>query len=116
MTWETVGFIAATFGAISLIPEIVKALRTHHLQDLSWGMILLFMGSSTLWFLYAINTHDNPLIISCTVNLFNESVLVFLKIHYSHVKMPLMPHPKLKRKIAFEVIPAEVEQVESHIS
>ena len=89
INWEYVGYIAATLGALSLIPEVVKALKTHHLQDLAWGMILLMFSATICWTFYAWNTNNIPLILSSGINLLTEITLMVLKVHYHRRKRPI---------------------------
>lgn len=89
-SWEILGFMAATAGAISLLPEVMKALRTHHLRDLAWGMLLLSLFASTAWLMYGIHLHNLPMIFSPSVNVVMEVTLIFLKLHYSKHRKPIM--------------------------
>ena len=87
---ELIGYIATCFGAIQLLPEILKALRTHHLRDVAWGMITLMIVSSILWIVYGFSKMIIPLTISAGMNLLFEIFLVALKIHYSGAKRPML--------------------------
>lgn len=87
---ELIGYIATCFSALSLLPEIIKALRTHHLRDLAWGMMGLMVTSSALWLYYGAAKLIIPLTISASMNLFFGLTLVSLKIHYARAKRPLM--------------------------
>ena len=90
--WNVVGCLAAVCGAISLIPEIMKALKTRHLGDVSWGMLLLLMMSSIMWGSYGLAQNDFPLIASATINFILETVLIALKKHYEATGKPLFEH------------------------
>jgi MtN3 and saliva related transmembrane protein len=93
MEIETIGYLATICSITSLIPEIFKALKTHRLRDLSWGMICLMTLGSALWTMYGIAKESLPLQISAGVNLVFETILIYLKIHYSR-----HGHPILRRK------------------
>jgi len=89
-TLQIVGYLAACLGAMSLIPEVIKALRTHHLQDVSWGTLLLLLLSSILWGIYGICTKDIPLGLSASVNFAMDMTLMTLKRHYDVTGQPLL--------------------------
>ena len=103
---ELIGYIATCFGAISLLPEVLKALKTHHLRDLAWGMLALMTVSSTLWGIYGYSKMVIPLVISASMNLMFEIFLIALKIHYSKAKRPLF-QTAIAQKSALNDIPDE---------
>lgn len=81
--WTIVGYVAATANTIELIPEVRKALYSHHLSDVSWAMLILMFCSSSLWAAYGVHLNDIPLIISGGVNATMEVTLMVLKKNYS---------------------------------
>lgn len=96
--WTTVGYLAAFCGTLQLIPEIIKASKTHHLKDVSWGMLILMLTSSVLWGSYGVNIHDIPLVISATANFAMETALLLMKKHYELTGKPLK-HFLFKKEI-----------------
>lgn len=84
-----IGYTAAVCGAIQLFPEILKASKTHHLQDISWMMLMLMLFSSSLWGFYGVSIHDLPLMISSSMNFTMEFVLILMKRHYELTGKPL---------------------------
>lgn len=91
--WQFMGFVASILGALTFAPEIVQALRSKHLDDLSWGVLLLLGSSSALWFGYGINFEVLPLIFSSTINLIMCVVLVYLKEKYktNSINLKILP-------------------------
>ena len=83
MDWSIIGYIATIVDSVKLIPEIKKALKTHHLRDIAWGMLLLMMCSSTLWTMYGFYLKSYPLIISGTFNICMEIMLIILKVSFA---------------------------------
>ena len=77
--WDLVSLLATIFGCSALIPEVVKALKSRHLRDLSWGMLFLLLVCSGLWALYGFLSHETPLIISGSFNVSMEIILMVLK-------------------------------------
>jgi len=85
---EIIGYLATSIGAIQLLPELLKALKTHHLRDVAWGMLVFGLTGSLLWGTYGIMKNIIPLVISAVINCTLEIILINLKIHYSHTKRP----------------------------
>ena len=112
--WTSIGTLAAVCGAISLIPEVIKASRTHHLQDVSWAMLVLLISSSLLWVSYGIHMHDMPLILSGVVNMMMESVLIGMKIQYEITKKPFIHWLRKKNSIDQTQI-AETEDIKIEV-
>ncbi len=81
--WDLIGFIASCLGACTFFPEVARALKSHRLNDIAWGMLLLVNSSSFLWLVYAIRFELNPIIFSSTINIILSSILIFLKVNYS---------------------------------
>lgn len=86
------GYIATATGAITLIPEVMKALKTHHLKDVSMVMLILMLASSGLWLYYGILLHDLALSFSPIFNISLEIILIMLKKHYDRHGHPVT-HP-----------------------
>lgn len=85
-----IGFLAAIANAISLIPEIKKAVQTRHLRDVAWGMLFFLSCSSFMWLLYGIHLVDYPIIVSDGISLILAVFLMSLKIRYSKRDRPLL--------------------------
>ncbi len=103
-TIDLIGYIATTCGAISLYPEVYKALKTHHLKDVSASMLFIMLTCSIMWLSYAIAINNTILMISPCLNIFSKSALIVLKFHYEKTKKPL-----LKPKLQFQTISSERE-------
>ena len=102
------GFIATITGATTLVPEIIRALKTHRLKDVAWSWLLTMLASSILWFIYGLLLHDMILMFSPIVNLTLEIALLNLKKHYEIHRHPIT-HPHLrhcakKRRTAWKSI------------
>ena len=54
MLVEIIGSLAAFTSTISLLPQIIKAHRTRSTDDLSIGMLLIFLLTSLLWAIYGL--------------------------------------------------------------
>lgn len=86
MNWEIIGFMASCLSAITYIPEVRKALKTYQLDDVAWGMLFCVVASSSLWFVYGINTGTSPILLSSGINVVMVSILIFIKYKCSRRK------------------------------
>ncbi len=82
MDIEILGYIATLFSATQLVPEVMKALKTHHLRDISWAMLAIMLISSVLWTGYGVLKGSMPLLLSAGINGIMQAVLIFLKWNY----------------------------------
>ncbi|MBI2463972.1 hypothetical protein HYV57_03380 [Candidatus Peregrinibacteria bacterium] len=96
--WSIIVLLAALTGVVSFIPEVYKALNTHHLKDVSWGMLFLFFVCSSLWSLYGYMIHEILLMASASFNILMEIILISLKVRYDKMKAPIF-----HEKFAFEI-------------
>jgi MtN3 and saliva related transmembrane protein len=61
-----IGAVAAFCTAVSNLPQVIKAWRTHSVGDLSLKMILLLSTGLALWIVYGVMEGD-PIIIAANV-------------------------------------------------
>lgn len=99
---EFIGYIAGILGATSLVPEIAKALKTHHLKDVAWGMLILSGFSSFMWTLYGIHIDAYPIIFSDGIHFATAIFLIYLKIRYSKFKAPLLAKENVEEEKEIE--------------
>jgi len=60
---ELVGYIAAACTTLSFIPQILK-IRKQGGEDLSYGMLGIYLVGLSLWLLYGVILHAAPVIIA----------------------------------------------------
>ncbi len=77
--WELVGFLASILSACTFLPEVLAAIKSKHLYDVAWGMLLLMVSNCVLWIVYAIYYGIFPVILSASLNLIMGSILIFIK-------------------------------------
>ena len=97
ITWETIGLVAAISGTTAFIPEIIKALKSKHLKDVAWGMLYLYLSASSLWGIYGILLNDFPLVLSATVSVCMELILIGLKYTYEKKTSPIIKVQPLRQ-------------------
>ncbi len=95
--WQIIGFLAAITGTLSFIPEIIKALKSHHLNDIAWGMLYFYLSASSLWGIYGLLLNDFPLVLSATVSVSMELILIGLKYTYEKKASPIVKVQPLRQ-------------------
>jgi MtN3 and saliva related transmembrane protein len=81
MTAVTVlGLVAAVLTSTSLIPQVVKTLKTRETGDLSLGMYAIYATGIALWLVYGVLQGDLPLIASNSVTFVLSAWILGLKI------------------------------------
>jgi MtN3 and saliva related transmembrane protein len=63
---EIVGFIAALLGTCSLVPQVIKILKSKSTVSISLIMYIIIAIDSILWLIYGLTLSLHPLIVqSC---------------------------------------------------
>lgn len=83
--WEIIGLIASMCTAIQLIPEVLKALKNKHLDEIAWGMLFFVVFGQVLWFIYGLYFSLLPVVLGAIVHGFMGSFLAILKVKYQRV-------------------------------
>lgn len=88
MEWITVlGFMAGSITSLSFLPQVIKAFKTRHVEDLAFFMPVLLTFGMGLWLAYGIIKNDIPIIVANTFGVICSSYLVFAKIRYNKSKL-----------------------------
>lgn len=77
-----VGYAATVTTCATLVPQIVKVIKTKECEDLSYLMIFLNLSSNALWMTYGILNDRMPLIVAGAVTLTSAVSLLGLKVFY----------------------------------
>ncbi|GJG85989.1 hypothetical protein tb265_11700 [Gemmatimonadetes bacterium T265] len=59
-----IGYAAGALTVLSLVPQVGRAYRTRHVDDLSWGLVTLLGVSGALWLVYGLLTAQLPVILT----------------------------------------------------
>jgi len=81
---NTLGFIAGSLTTISFLPQVIKAWRSHSVNDLSLITFLALVLGVILWTIYGFLVWDWPIIIANSITFVLITILVFLKIRYNN--------------------------------
>lgn len=81
-TANLIAILAPSLNSIQILPQLVKTWTTKTVSNLSLYTILLMITTNILWFLHGININDNALIISGTIALIINLLLLLLFMIY----------------------------------
>ncbi|OBQ52901.1 SemiSWEET transporter [Tamlana sp. s12] len=77
---QTIGILASIFTTVAVLPQIIKAIRTGKVQDVSpWMYIILCLGVA-LWVVYGILKHDWPIITCNAISLIFNGIMLYILI------------------------------------
>ena len=80
MTIEVLlGWIASSLCTLILVPQIVKAFKTRHTDDVSMYMLIISVAGNTFWVAHATMTQNIPLIVGAGLISFMSIVLIIFK-------------------------------------
>jgi MtN3 and saliva related transmembrane protein len=79
---EIIGIIAGILTSSSLIPQLVKTIKTKEVKDISVMMFVTLMVGTGLWGYYGIIKNDLPIIVTNGFSCFLNGVMLLLKAKY----------------------------------
>jgi MtN3 and saliva related transmembrane protein len=77
---ETLGFIAAFLGTLSLVPQVLKTWNSHSTRDISLIMYLIISLDSLLWLTYGFVLSLTPLIFQSSITFSCASLMIIMKL------------------------------------
>jgi MtN3 and saliva related transmembrane protein len=80
---EIIGFIAGTFVAVSLLPQVIKSWKTRSTKDISLAWNIINFTGQILWIFYGFNIGSTSLVIMSTIALIMNIFMVSLKLKFS---------------------------------
>jgi len=83
MDVATIGYLAGFCTTASFVPQVIRAWRTRHTDDLAWGWLIVFECGLALWLTYGIVLHDWPMILANTLTISLCSSLMVMKVRFS---------------------------------
>ena len=83
------GYVAGFLTTLSFIPQVARAYRTRHCEDLSWAWLFVFQTGLGLWFLYGVILHNWPMILSNSITMSLCFALMVMKARYASERTSL---------------------------
>jgi MtN3 and saliva related transmembrane protein len=69
MITDLVGYAAAVVGTVLMLPQVISAIKTKSMKDVSMGMLVAYIVNCTLWDLYGILLAATPMILCNSIAL-----------------------------------------------
>lgn len=84
---DIIGFTAGFLMAITMVPQIVRSLRTKSVEDLSLLMLFIYLTSAFLWTVYGTLIKSLPVAITDGFAFCVVAIQIFIKIKYSKKRL-----------------------------
>jgi len=81
--FEIIGYIAAFFGTILMLPQAYKTYQTKHVKDISLVMLFIYIVNCILWGIYGAYLSSVPMLLCNGIALVIGLLLITMKIAYS---------------------------------
>lgn len=82
MLINIIGYTAVAVGTSLMLPQVIKAWKTKRVEDLSFGMVVLYFFNCLLWLLYGLLIAALPVIVANSIALVISIAQVILKLKY----------------------------------
>lgn len=82
MAAELVGLLAAVLGAIHMVPQFVKSIRTKSVKDVSLFMIVLYLFATGFWTVYGYMIDSLPVLLGDGFNFCVTFAQLIAKLKY----------------------------------
>jgi MtN3 and saliva related transmembrane protein len=76
------GLAAGAFTTASLVPQLIKSLKSKSTRDISLIMFICTGTGTLLWFIYGLMRKDIPVICANTVTFVFAAWIIALKLKY----------------------------------
>ncbi len=77
---ELLGFIAGFCTTLSLVPQVIKVIKTRQTRDISLGMYVLMVVGVFFWLLYGVSTRAVSVIVANSVTLVLSLIVLIYKL------------------------------------
>ncbi len=81
---DIVGLVAGICTSTSLVPQLIKTVKTKTAEDVSVFMFIVMLTGNSLWIYYGFNKSDLPIISTNFVSLGLNIALIVLKLKYKN--------------------------------
>jgi MtN3 and saliva related transmembrane protein len=78
-----IGYVAAAVGTVLMLPQVIRSWRTRQVNDVSLGMVWLYVANCALWLAYGVMADLRPVWLANAFALVISLVQLGLKLHHS---------------------------------
>jgi MtN3 and saliva related transmembrane protein len=79
---DIVGYIATVVGTSLMLPQLVQSWRTRQMDDVSFGMIVLYFFNCALWAIYAVMIDARPMVLANSIGFVISIALLAMKMRF----------------------------------
>ncbi len=79
---DIIGAFAGLLTAVSMLPQVIKTLKEKKAEDVSLLMLIVLMSGLILWIWYGLSKNDYPIIITNSVSLTINIIMIYLRYKY----------------------------------
>jgi MtN3 and saliva related transmembrane protein len=77
-----VGIAAGVLTSVSLLPQLIKIIREKKAEAISYFMLIILLCGLSCWVWYGVLREDLPIIITNSVSLLINSLVIIFTIRY----------------------------------
>lgn len=77
---EFLGFIAGFCTTLSLVPQVIKVIRTRQTRDIALGMYILMVIGVLFWLLYGLSIRALSVIVANSITLILSFIVLVYKL------------------------------------
>ncbi len=81
---DIVGLVAGICTSTSLVPQLIKTIKTKTAEDVSVFMFIVMLTGNSLWIYYGFSKSDLPIISTNFISLALNIALIVLKLKYKN--------------------------------
>ena len=79
---DLTGYSAAVIGTVLMVPQVLRSWRTRQVDDLAFGMVLLYVLNCGLWLAYGVMIRAQPVVLCNAAAFLISLVQLSLKLRY----------------------------------
>ncbi|MBK0368360.1 SemiSWEET transporter [Flavobacterium agrisoli] len=79
---DVIGFVAGICVTISIVPQILKVWKRKKVKDISLKTFSIITFGIALWVVYGILKKDLPIIITNSISLVLNGIMIFFILHF----------------------------------
>jgi len=84
-TYSIVGYLGGSLIIISLLPQLIKIIKTKSAKDIALETYLLLIIAEVCWIIYGFLKNDIEIIVTNIVSLFLTILITILTIYYQKI-------------------------------
>jgi MtN3 and saliva related transmembrane protein len=81
---EGLGLVAGICTSSSIVPQLVKSIKTKQVKDVSVVMFIVLFTGNGLWIYYGLSKSDVPIVLTNSLSVILNIAMLVLKYKYRH--------------------------------